>query len=193
MDDSSGSIGRRYARTDEVGVAFGITIDFDTVNRTPHTATLRDRDSMRQIRAEVKGGQMGFAAAISVSYRVREIFLIRQYVWSAWELSPTPTRRRFKQKMLALLLKSGEAFIFLGCRVGVLRKLCFHLITLLFSLLFFRKPLLGFQGTSESTSTKGKRIVPAASWVAEHSASTVPQSLLPAGLFSSSQAGEMLP
>ncbi|KFW12414.1 Glycine--tRNA ligase [Eurypyga helias] len=53
VDDSSGSIGRRYARTDEIGVAFGITIDFDTVNRTPHTATLRDRDSMRQIRAEI--------------------------------------------------------------------------------------------------------------------------------------------
>lgn len=55
VDDSSGSIGRRYARTDEIGVAFGITIDFDTVNKTPHTATLRDRDSMRQIRAEVTG------------------------------------------------------------------------------------------------------------------------------------------
>nr|XP_023678605.1 glycine--tRNA ligase [Paramormyrops kingsleyae] len=53
VDDSSGSIGRRYARTDEIGVAFGLTIDFDTVNKTPHTATLRDRDSMRQIRAEV--------------------------------------------------------------------------------------------------------------------------------------------
>ncbi|XP_005722749.1 glycine--tRNA ligase [Pundamilia nyererei] len=53
VDDSSGSIGRRYARTDEIGVAFGITIDFDSVNKTPHTATLRDRDSMRQIRAEV--------------------------------------------------------------------------------------------------------------------------------------------
>ncbi|CAJ1082113.1 glycine--tRNA ligase-like [Xyrichtys novacula] len=53
VDDSSGSIGRRYARADEIGVAFGITIDFDTVNKTPHTATLRDRDSMRQIRAEV--------------------------------------------------------------------------------------------------------------------------------------------
>ncbi|XP_066532402.1 glycine--tRNA ligase [Hoplias malabaricus] len=54
VDDSSGSIGRRYARTDEIGVAFGITIDFDTVNKSPHTATLRDRDSMRQIRAEVR-------------------------------------------------------------------------------------------------------------------------------------------
>uniref|UniRef100_A0A4W6DDP7 Glycine--tRNA ligase n=2 Tax=Lates calcarifer TaxID=8187 RepID=A0A4W6DDP7_LATCA len=53
VDDSSGSIGRRYARSDEIGVAFGITIDFDTVNKTPHTATLRDRDSMRQIRAEI--------------------------------------------------------------------------------------------------------------------------------------------
>ncbi|XP_054130120.1 glycine--tRNA ligase [Ammospiza nelsoni] len=53
VDDAAGSIGRRYARTDEIGVAFGITIDFDTVNRTPHTATLRDRDSMRQIRAEI--------------------------------------------------------------------------------------------------------------------------------------------
>ena len=53
VDDSSGSIGRRYARTDEIGVAFGITVDFDTVNKTPHTATLRDRDSMTQIRAQV--------------------------------------------------------------------------------------------------------------------------------------------
>ncbi|NWW02326.1 GARS ligase, partial [Oreocharis arfaki] len=53
VDDAAGSIGRRYARTDEIGVAFGITIDFDTVNRSPHTATLRDRDSMRQIRAEI--------------------------------------------------------------------------------------------------------------------------------------------
>ncbi|KAK7881828.1 hypothetical protein WMY93_030237 [Mugilogobius chulae] len=52
-DNSSGSIGRRYARADEIGVAFGITIDFDTVNKTPHTATLRDRDSMRQIRVEI--------------------------------------------------------------------------------------------------------------------------------------------
>nr|XP_046227594.1 glycine--tRNA ligase isoform X2 [Scatophagus argus] len=53
VDDSSGSIGKRYARSDEIGVAFGITVDFDTVNKTPHTATLRDRDSMKQIRAEV--------------------------------------------------------------------------------------------------------------------------------------------
>ncbi|KAL4695452.1 hypothetical protein H8959_000547, partial [Pygathrix nigripes] len=53
VDDSSGSIGRRYARTDEIGVAFGVTIDFDTVNKTPHTATLRDRDSMRADKSRV--------------------------------------------------------------------------------------------------------------------------------------------
>lgn len=74
VDDSSGSIGRRYARTDEIGVAFGITIDFDTVNRTPHTATLRDRDSMRQIRAEVghevrEGGIAGQKAKVGQKSR----------------------------------------------------------------------------------------------------------------------------
>lgn len=54
VDDSSGSIGRRYTRMDEIGVAFGITVDFDTTKKTPPTATLRDRDSMRQIRAQVQ-------------------------------------------------------------------------------------------------------------------------------------------
>lgn len=68
VDDSSGSIGRRYARTDEIGVAFGITIDFDTVNKTPHTATLRDRDSMRQIRAEVAGLVFGIFSLRNVSW-----------------------------------------------------------------------------------------------------------------------------
>ncbi|XP_052826299.1 glycine--tRNA ligase isoform X1 [Octopus bimaculoides] len=50
VDDSSGSIGRRYARTDAIAIPFGITIDFDTL-KEPHTATLRERDSMKQIRA----------------------------------------------------------------------------------------------------------------------------------------------
>ena len=53
IDDSSGSIGRRYARTDEVGVPFGVTVDFDTIQSS--TATLRERDSMQQIRAKVSG------------------------------------------------------------------------------------------------------------------------------------------
>ncbi|KAG8231863.1 hypothetical protein J437_LFUL011768 [Ladona fulva] len=49
IDDSSGSIGRRYARTDEVAVPFGITVDFDSL-KEPHTATLRERDSTGQVR-----------------------------------------------------------------------------------------------------------------------------------------------
>lgn len=53
VDDSSGSIGRRYARTDEIAIPFGITVDFDTVNKEPHSATLRERNSTRQIRAEI--------------------------------------------------------------------------------------------------------------------------------------------
>ncbi|XP_058452820.1 glycine--tRNA ligase isoform X2 [Malaya genurostris] len=49
VDDSSGTIGRRYARTDEIAIPYGITIDFDTLNE-PHTVTLRERDSMKQVR-----------------------------------------------------------------------------------------------------------------------------------------------
>uniref|UniRef100_A0A034WFT8 Glycine--tRNA ligase n=2 Tax=Bactrocera dorsalis TaxID=27457 RepID=A0A034WFT8_BACDO len=49
VDDSSGSIGRRYARTDEIAIPFGITIDFDTL-KEPHSVTLRDRDSLKQVR-----------------------------------------------------------------------------------------------------------------------------------------------
>lgn len=51
VDDSSVSIGRRYARTDEVGVPFGITIDFDTLKTS--TVTLRERNSTRQVRIQV--------------------------------------------------------------------------------------------------------------------------------------------
>jgi glycyl-tRNA synthetase len=49
IDDSSQSIGRRYARNDELGTPFGITIDFQTVK--DGTITLRERDSTQQIRA----------------------------------------------------------------------------------------------------------------------------------------------
>ena len=53
VDDSSGSIGRRYARTDEIAIPFGITVDFDTVNVEPPSVTLRERDSMGQVRIPV--------------------------------------------------------------------------------------------------------------------------------------------
>lgn len=49
IDDSSTAIGRRYARNDELGTPFGITVDFQTVQDS--TITLRERDSTKQIRA----------------------------------------------------------------------------------------------------------------------------------------------
>ncbi|XP_056644958.1 glycine--tRNA ligase [Diorhabda sublineata] len=49
VDDSSGSIGRRYARTDEIAIPYGITIDFDSL-KEPNSVTLRERDSMNQVR-----------------------------------------------------------------------------------------------------------------------------------------------
>ncbi|KAF7596268.1 Glycine--tRNA ligase 1, mitochondrial [Aspergillus hancockii] len=49
VDDSSASIGKRYARNDELGTPFGITIDFQSVK--DNTFTLRDRDSTKQVRA----------------------------------------------------------------------------------------------------------------------------------------------
>ena len=46
--DSSGSIGKRYRRQDEIGTPFCVTVDFDTAQ--DEKVTLRDRDSMQQER-----------------------------------------------------------------------------------------------------------------------------------------------
>ena len=46
--DDAGSIGRRYRRQDELGTPFCVTVDFDTLD--DHAVTIRDRDSMEQIR-----------------------------------------------------------------------------------------------------------------------------------------------
>ena len=50
--DESGSIGRRYARADEVGIPLGITIDYQTLE--DDTVTLRDRDTWRQVRNKIE-------------------------------------------------------------------------------------------------------------------------------------------
>jgi glycyl-tRNA synthetase len=49
--DQAGSIGRRYRRQDEVGTPFGITVDHQTIQ--DNTVTLRDRDTLEQIRLPV--------------------------------------------------------------------------------------------------------------------------------------------
>ncbi|KAJ2556453.1 Glycine--tRNA ligase 1, mitochondrial, partial [Coemansia sp. RSA 1933] len=50
-DAASASIGKRYARNDELGTPFAITIDFQTAD--DNSVTLRERDSTNQIRAPI--------------------------------------------------------------------------------------------------------------------------------------------
>lgn len=49
--DASGSIGRRYARADEIGVPYCITVDHDSI--TDNTVTLRTRDTGEQSRVSI--------------------------------------------------------------------------------------------------------------------------------------------
>ena len=49
--DESGSIGKRYRRQDAIGTPFCVTIDFDTLD--DNQVTVRDRDSMEQIRLSI--------------------------------------------------------------------------------------------------------------------------------------------
>ena len=48
VDKSTAALGRRYARADELGVPFAVTVDFQTL--ADGTVTLRERDSTRQVR-----------------------------------------------------------------------------------------------------------------------------------------------
>ncbi|PIN69049.1 glycine--tRNA ligase [Candidatus Woesearchaeota archaeon CG11_big_fil_rev_8_21_14_0_20_43_8] len=49
--DKSGSIGRRYARNDELGTPYCITVDFESIDN--HDVTIRDRDSTEQKRIKI--------------------------------------------------------------------------------------------------------------------------------------------
>ena len=49
--DVTGSIGKRYRRQDEIGTPYCITVDFDT--ETDNSVTVRDRDSMQQVRVKL--------------------------------------------------------------------------------------------------------------------------------------------
>lgn len=50
--DESGSIGKRYARVDEIGCPWAVTIDFDSLKN--EDVTLRDRDTAEQKRVKIK-------------------------------------------------------------------------------------------------------------------------------------------
>ena len=66
--DKSGSVGRRYARADEVGTPYCVTVDFDT--REGKGVTVRDRDTMEQIRVPLEklGGIMADLVAGRISF-----------------------------------------------------------------------------------------------------------------------------
>ncbi|MFH0969973.1 MAG: glycine--tRNA ligase [Candidatus Diapherotrites archaeon] len=49
--DETGSIGKRYARTDEIGIPYAITVDYQSLQ--DRSITLRERSSMKQKRVQV--------------------------------------------------------------------------------------------------------------------------------------------
>ena len=49
--DETGSIGKRYRREDEIGTPYCLTVDFDTLE--DNAVTIRDRDTMEQIRIPI--------------------------------------------------------------------------------------------------------------------------------------------
>ena len=49
--DDNGNVGKRYRRQDEIGTPYCITIDFDTLE--DETVTVRDRDTMEQVRVKI--------------------------------------------------------------------------------------------------------------------------------------------
>ena len=76
-DSSGAAIGKKYARVDEIGIPFAITVDYDTLNDS--TVTLRDRDSMEQIRVPMKD-----AAAL-----LRELCEVGGITWAAAKMKYT--------------------------------------------------------------------------------------------------------
>ena len=49
--DAAGSIGKRYRREDEIGTPYCVTVDFDTLE--DESVTVRDRDTMEQVRVKI--------------------------------------------------------------------------------------------------------------------------------------------
>ena len=65
--DEGGSIGRRYRRQDEIGTPWGITVDGQTME--DDTVTLRDRDSLEQIRVSIDGLGDELAGRLAAGWR----------------------------------------------------------------------------------------------------------------------------
>jgi glycyl-tRNA synthetase len=53
MYDEKGSVGKIYARSDEIGIPYAITVDYTTLE--DDTVTIRDRDTQKQVRSKIDG------------------------------------------------------------------------------------------------------------------------------------------
>jgi len=51
VDDSTQTVGKRYARTDECGIPYALTVDFDTLK--DDTITMRELFSTKQVRLPI--------------------------------------------------------------------------------------------------------------------------------------------
>jgi len=67
--DETGSIGKRYRRQDEIGTPYCVTFDFDSLN--DRCVTVRDRDSMQQVR--IKIDELLSSYILDYTYRNRKI------------------------------------------------------------------------------------------------------------------------
>jgi len=74
--DVTGKIGKRYARADEIGIPYCITIDYDTLK--DETVTIRDRDTMEQIRVNADELSDVLVLLISGEYAFNEIEKVLQ-------------------------------------------------------------------------------------------------------------------
>ncbi len=51
--ENTGNIGKAYRRHDEIGTPLCLTVDFETIEQEPCSVTVRDRDTMEQVRVNV--------------------------------------------------------------------------------------------------------------------------------------------
>ncbi|MDR3290053.1 MAG: glycine--tRNA ligase [Rickettsiales bacterium] len=52
--EDTGNVGKAYRRNDEIGTPLCITIDYETFENSPESITVRDRDTMKQIRVNTE-------------------------------------------------------------------------------------------------------------------------------------------
>jgi len=69
--DASGSVGRRYARADEMGVNFCVTIDFESLQDA--ALTIRDRESTKQIRVKIEDLKMKLLLAMEDKFKFESL------------------------------------------------------------------------------------------------------------------------